>query len=82
MEELPRKSSFATPARCAASITFSAIARLSRMKSAGKLELARMPPALAAATITYSGRVSAKSRSTAARSARSVSCRVRTTTFR
>src|SRR6185503_5206592 len=52
-------------------------ARLAWMKSAGALRFASMPPTLAAARNTYSGRSFEKKRSTAAASARSSADRSR-----
>src|SRR5690554_4368774 len=75
MQLEPRNSSFATPARRAASITFAAIARLSYKNSPGRVALARMPPTRAAASTTASGRAASSHASTAACRRRSSSPR-------
>ena len=63
--------------RAAASSTLTCIRRLSEMKSAGWVQLARMPPTFAAAITTIDGRSPAKNPRRALVSRRSSSAEVR-----
>src|SRR6516164_7639462 len=76
MQDEPRNSSFATPTRRDASITLLAIARLSYRKSPGRVSLAWIPPARAAASSTAPGRCSSNQRLTVACSRRSTASRL------
>ncbi len=81
MQELPIKSSLRMLKRRAASMTLFWIARFRKRKSPGKSLLALMPPTLAAARKTYSGRWVSKKRSTSALSERSSSAELRPRRF-
>src|SRR5688572_3794665 len=81
MQLLPRNCSRFTPERNAASMTLVWMRMLDRMKSAGYVSFATIPPTLAAAIKTYSGFASAKNARTALPSSRSSSARVRSSRF-
>ena len=73
MQLEPRNRNRCTPDATALSRRLTWIRRLSEKKSAGRLALAAMPPTRAAASITTSGRVSAKNDAVARWSRRSSS---------
>src|ERR1035441_4430491 len=79
MQDEPRNNSFLTPVRHAAWITLVSITRFSYKNSAGRVEFARMPPTVAAATKTTSSFLSPIHVSTSAWRNRSSSLRAAVT---
>src|ERR1700681_4217428 len=81
MQLEPRKRKRSTPVATALSNRLAWIRKLSEMKSAGRLELAAIPPTRAAADITTSGLVSWKNAAVARASRRSSSSELRPIRF-